>query len=79
MTQQIIHNLHIVYWTMVAQEFIANFLEWLKDKFLVSLGMCGIVFRIRGPMKIFSLILAGLTEGSFSVKYADVEDSSLSS
>ena len=40
MAQQIIHNLHIVFWTMVGQEVIANFPEWLKGKLLFSLKMC---------------------------------------
>ena len=29
MTQQTIHNLHIVFWMMVAQEVITLFLEWM--------------------------------------------------
>ena len=40
MTPQIIPNLHIIFWTMVAKELITNFLEWFKDKLLFSLEMC---------------------------------------
>ena len=40
LTSMIHLQLHIVFWAMIPQEVISNFLEWLKGKILFSLKMC---------------------------------------
>ena len=80
MTQQIIHNLHIVSWTMVAQEVITNFPEWFKGKLLFSLSCVmkvssSTIFRIWGAMKTPPLNLVWLREGNFSARDTNAEDS----